>query len=288
MRRSAVRSRSAPPPFLRPQRNIMISLIPATGAIRRIDRVHQQHSFSPEKLAAYRVSGCGIGAQPGRFAMASATPSVLDRAAAFCSRFGLRVPVLLAPMAGACPPSLSIAVANAGGLGACGALLMQPAAILQWAADVRAASNGPFQLNLWIPDPPPRRDAAHEAAVRDFLTQWGPRGAAERRRCSAARFRRAMRGPAGSRHRRSSPRSWASIRPRSSQRLKAARHRLVRECLHRGRGACRRGCRRRCRRGAGHGGGRPSRLLRRGARRRQAWSACSPCCRRSSTRCACR
>ena len=100
--------------------------------------------------------------------------SPLARAEAFCQRFGLRIPILLGPMAGACPPSLSAAVANAGGLGACGALLLQPAAILNWAAELRAASDGIFQLNLWIPDPPPRRDAAAEAAVRAFLGQWGP------------------------------------------------------------------------------------------------------------------
>jgi nitronate monooxygenase len=77
-------------------------------------------------------------------------------------------------MAGACPASLSIAVANAGGLGACGALLMQPEAIKAWASDVRAGSNGGFQLNLWIPDPPPKRNIAAEDAVRDFLHNWGP------------------------------------------------------------------------------------------------------------------
>ncbi len=77
-------------------------------------------------------------------------------------------------MAGASAPELSIAVANAGGLGACGALLMQPAEILEWAASVRAASTGQFQLNLWVPDPPPTRDPAHEARVRDFLAHWGP------------------------------------------------------------------------------------------------------------------
>jgi nitronate monooxygenase len=77
-------------------------------------------------------------------------------------------------MAGACPPSLSIAVANAGGLGACGALLMQPAAIKAWASEVRAQSNGGFQINLWIPDPSPVRDAAREADVRAFLSQWAP------------------------------------------------------------------------------------------------------------------
>jgi nitronate monooxygenase len=100
--------------------------------------------------------------------------SIFERAQAFCGRFGLRVPILLAPMAGASAPSLSIAVANAGGLGSCGALLMQPDEISAWGNEVRANSNGAFQLNLWIPDPPPPRDAAQEAKVRDFLAQWGP------------------------------------------------------------------------------------------------------------------
>ena len=76
-------------------------------------------------------------------------------------------------------PALSAAVANAGGLGACGALLMQPAAIQAWAASVRGQSNGAFQLNLWIPDPPPMRDPAHEAAIRAFLGQFGPEVPAE-------------------------------------------------------------------------------------------------------------
>src|SRR6266480_4803315 len=102
------------------------------------------------------------------------THRILLRARAFCERFELRVPILLAPMAGACPPSLSIAVASAGGLGACGALLMQPKAIVEWAAEVRDRSNGAFQLNLWVPDPPPKRDPAHEQEIRRFLAQWGP------------------------------------------------------------------------------------------------------------------
>jgi len=98
----------------------------------------------------------------------------LTRAAKFCDRFGLRVPIMLAPMAGACPPSLSIEVAKAGGLGACGGLLMQPDAIRMWAQEVRAGSNGVFQLNLWIPDPPPLRDADNEAKLREFLGKHGP------------------------------------------------------------------------------------------------------------------
>lgn len=92
----------------------------------------------------------------------------------FCQRFQLRLPILLGPMAGACPPSLSIAVAEAGGLGACGALLMQAEEIAAWVAEVRAHTQGVFQLNLWIPDPAPHRDAAHEAQLRGFLETWGP------------------------------------------------------------------------------------------------------------------
>lgn len=82
-------------------------------------------------------------------------------------------------MAGASAASLAIAVANAGGLGSCGALLMQPAAIKAWAGEMRAGSNGGFNLNVWIPDPAPRRDAAAEDAVRAFLQGWGPEVARE-------------------------------------------------------------------------------------------------------------
>jgi nitronate monooxygenase len=35
-------------------------------------------------------------------------------------------------------------------------------------------SNGAVQLNLWIPDPPPKRDAVAEEALRRFLNDWGP------------------------------------------------------------------------------------------------------------------
>lgn len=97
-----------------------------------------------------------------------------SRAKNFAAGLGIEVPILLAPMAGACPPSLSIAVANAGGLGACGALLMKPEEIDDWARQFRAGSKGEFQINLWIPDPPPVRDAELERRQREFLATWGP------------------------------------------------------------------------------------------------------------------
>lgn len=97
-----------------------------------------------------------------------------QRSRDFCDRFGLALPILLAPMAGASSPRLSAAVANAGGLGACGALLMKPEEIRQWADTVRSQSNDRFMLNLWVPDPVPQRDAEQEAAVRRFLERFGP------------------------------------------------------------------------------------------------------------------
>jgi nitronate monooxygenase len=98
----------------------------------------------------------------------------LSRAEQFSRRFGLSRAIFLAPMAGVPAPALSAAVGNAGGLGGCGVLIMQPGEILAWAAQVRAATPGGFQLNNWIPGPAPQRDAAHESRVREFLAAWGP------------------------------------------------------------------------------------------------------------------
>lgn len=97
-----------------------------------------------------------------------------DRARAFCTRFGLRVPILQAPMAGSTPPALGIAVAAAGGMAGFGALSSTPEEIVAWARRFRAESNGAFQINLWAPDPAPARDAAREDAVRAALATLGP------------------------------------------------------------------------------------------------------------------
>jgi nitronate monooxygenase len=102
--------------------------------------------------------------------------SARARAKKFCEVYGLEVPLLLAPMAGACPVALSVAVANAGAMGA---LLTSPEGIAAWADSFRRESQGSFQLNLWVPDPPPARDAEAEDKVRRFLAQWGPEVAPE-------------------------------------------------------------------------------------------------------------
>src|SRR5437870_1184360 len=109
---------------------------------------------------------------PAEAQPSASSPSLVarERAARFCRRFGLRVPILQAPMAGACPASLASAVANAGGMGGLGALTMPPDGIANWVREFRYKSNGGFQINLWNPDPPAVRDPKREREVRNF---WG-------------------------------------------------------------------------------------------------------------------
>lgn len=102
------------------------------------------------------------------------TQKVLNRARSFADDYSLQAPIILAPMPGATPVPLSIAVASGGGMGACGVLMMTAEQIKDWVRDMRAGSNGTFQLNTWIPDPEPVRDRRHEAEVRQFLGKWGP------------------------------------------------------------------------------------------------------------------
>jgi nitronate monooxygenase len=100
---------------------------------------------------------------------------VEQRVEQFCARFGLRVPVLEAPMAGACPAELAIAVAEAGGMGANGVVLDPPSRIASWVERFRAGSAGPFQLNIWVPDPPVD-DPDRRRAAEQFLTRFGEAG----------------------------------------------------------------------------------------------------------------
>src|SRR5215471_10399924 len=99
---------------------------------------------------------------------------MIQQAQKFCDTYGMKMPIMLAPMAGASPVALSVAVANGGGMGAMGALLHTPDGIREWVRDFRALSSGPLQLNTWVPDPPPTRDPVAEARVREFMATWGP------------------------------------------------------------------------------------------------------------------
>jgi nitronate monooxygenase len=51
---------------------------------------------------------------------------------------------------------------------------MKPEEMRAWCAEFREGSQGQFQINLWIPEPPPTRDFDLEKKQREFLAMWGP------------------------------------------------------------------------------------------------------------------
>jgi nitronate monooxygenase len=81
-------------------------------------------------------------------------------------------------MAGLQQTDLAMAVMDAGGMGGYGALMIPPDGIRAWAKTAHTARR-PFQINLWVPDPPPTRDAEAEGRVAQFLGEWGPPVAAD-------------------------------------------------------------------------------------------------------------
>jgi NAD(P)H-dependent flavin oxidoreductase YrpB (nitropropane dioxygenase family) len=68
----------------------------------------------------------------------------------------LRVPLIVAPMAGGpSSPDLVAAASKAGALGSIGAAYSSPAAIEDFAAAVRRQTDQPFAINLFAPHPVP-------------------------------------------------------------------------------------------------------------------------------------
>ncbi len=66
-------------------------------------------------------------------------------------RLGLRYPIVQGPFGGGLSTvALAAAVTNAGGLGSFGAHGLEPEAIIRLAGELRAATTGPFNLNLWV------------------------------------------------------------------------------------------------------------------------------------------
>jgi nitronate monooxygenase len=88
--------------------------------------------------------------------------------ARFVERFGLRVPVIQAPMAGGpTTPRLVAAVCNAGGLGSVAAAYLSPEQIDRDLSAVRKLTGRPFAVNLFSRDP----DRPLEGDV-DAVIQW--------------------------------------------------------------------------------------------------------------------
>jgi nitronate monooxygenase len=101
--------------------------------------------------------------------------TVRERVDEFCTRYGLRVPILQAPMAGSSPPALARAAASAGGMGGRGVLLDPPERIAGWMTEFGSA--GPVQLNIWVPGASAEDDRRELVrAAEAFLGRFGEPG----------------------------------------------------------------------------------------------------------------
>lgn len=79
-------------------------------------------------------------------------------------------PIVQAPMAGSQGPALCIAVCRAGGLGSIPCAMLTPETLRSQIAEIRAATDAPFNVNFFA-HTPPAPDAAREAA---WIARLGP------------------------------------------------------------------------------------------------------------------
>lgn len=80
--------------------------------------------------------------------------------------FGVTHPIIQAPMAGDATPALASAVSNAGGLGSLGFAAGTVRAVQQGCAAMRAATNAPFNINLFVLPRLPAQTAGERQAMR--------------------------------------------------------------------------------------------------------------------------
>ena len=87
--------------------------------------------------------------------------------------FGIRHPILCAPMARAATPELAAAVSEAGGLGGLGSAVLPAEKLRRQAAAVRALTDEPFNLNFFVhPTPeiaPERAERARERVAALYI-----------------------------------------------------------------------------------------------------------------------
>ena len=90
-----------------------------------------------------------------------------------CERLGIRLPIIQAPMAGGpTTPELVIACSAAGALGSFGHAYTQPEEMKKQAAAVRAKTDLPFGINLFVAPQPAPVDIVHQGAALAALGPW--------------------------------------------------------------------------------------------------------------------
>ncbi|WP_285426160.1 nitronate monooxygenase family protein [Pseudomonas sp. efr-133-TYG-103a] len=90
--------------------------------------------------------------------------------------FGIELPILQAPMAGASGSALAIAVGNAGGLPSLPCAMLSPTQIREEVALIRAGTRAPLNLNFFChqnPDANPQADDAWKALLKPYYEELG-------------------------------------------------------------------------------------------------------------------
>ncbi len=91
----------------------------------------------------------------------------------FSEKLGLRLPLIQAAMAGGpSSPELVAACSAAGALGSFGFAYIQPEEMKKQAAAVRAKTDRPFGINLFVSPQPATIDAVHQSASLAALAPW--------------------------------------------------------------------------------------------------------------------
>ncbi|SLJ86524.1 NAD(P)H-dependent flavin oxidoreductase [Novosphingobium mathurense] len=94
----------------------------------------------------------------------------------FISRLDLSIPLIQAPMAGTSTPALAAAVCNAGALGSIAVGTLTPEAAAHDIVQLRAATDRPFNVNLFVHAPceaDPPREAAWLSALAPAFAEFG-------------------------------------------------------------------------------------------------------------------
>lgn len=92
------------------------------------------------------------------------------------ARLALSIPLVQSPMAGTSTPTLASAVCNAGALGSIAVGTLTPEAAARDIAQVRAATDRPFNVNLFVHrpcQPDPARETAWVSALAPLFAEFG-------------------------------------------------------------------------------------------------------------------
>ena len=85
--------------------------------------------------------------------------------------FGIRLPIVQAPMASAATPKLAAAVTNAGGLGSLGCAMSSADEVRDQCRTMRNATNGTYNVNFFV-HKEPKADARAVATMRAMLKPY--------------------------------------------------------------------------------------------------------------------